>query len=252
MIPRTTLLIPTYDNPKTIEGVVRRCREAHPHVIVVNDGSAPEGRAACQRVAELGLAEVLHRPRNGGKGAAILDGFACARQLGFSHVLQVDGDGQHDLACIPRFLERSREQPDALILGAPEYDTTAPSLRLSARKITRFWVDLEVGRGVVQDAMIGFRIYPLGPLSSVRVRSRRMGFDIEVCVRAAWAGIPIINEPVPIRYLTAEEGGVSHFRPLRDNLQFSWMHAQLTTWRMFSKLLGFRPAPPAQLSEGGR
>lgn len=251
MTPHTALLIPTYDNPKTIETVVRACRDLHPHVVVVDDGSGPAGRAACERVAELGLAEVLHRPQNGGKGAAILDGFAHARRLGFSHVLQVDGDGQHDLSCIPRFLEKSAEQPEALIIGAPRYDSSAPSLRLSARKITRFWVDLEVGRGVIQDAMIGFRIYPLGPLEQVRVRSRRMGFDIEVCVRAAWAGIPIVNEPVPIRYLTADEGGVSHFRPIRDNLQFSWMHAQLTTWRMFSRVFGFRPAPPAQL-RGGR
>lgn len=242
---RICVVIPTYDNPETVQGVVERTRQYIPDVLVVDDGSSSPGRAACENIARLSLANVYHREKNGGKGAAIKDGFRLARDAGYTHVLQVDADGQHDLSAIPRFVELCRAHPGALILGCPSYDATAPRMRMSARKITKFWVDLEIGRGVVSDAMIGFRIYPLGPLSPVRVRGDRMSFDIEVCVRAAWAGIPIFNEPVAVRYLSQLEGGISHFRPWRDNLHFFGMHARLTTWRMFTKLLGLRPGLPA-------
>lgn len=223
------LLIPTYDNPATIRGVVVRGREFLTDVVVVDDGSGPAGRAACEAIARDGLAHVHHRSANGGKGAAVKTGFAVAAELGFTHVLQVDGDGQHDLTRIPAFLEAARERPHALLLGYPEYDDSIPAVRRIARGFTRFWVDLEAGRGVIADAMVGFRVYPLAAVQRVRVRGDRMDFDIEIAVRLAWAGVPIVNLPIGVRYLAAEEGGVSHFQPLRDNLRFSWLHSKLCT-----------------------
>lgn len=234
---RGCFVIPTYNNPVTIRGVVEKAREHGMPVIVVDDGSGPEGRQACAELAREGLAIVVHLPHNRGKGFAVKHGFDKARELGFTHAMQVDGDGQHDLSHVPEFVAASRKQPEALVLGYPQYDSSVPRLRLFARKLTTFWVDVEAGRGKILDAMIGFRIYPLEPLRRVRVASDRMAFDIEIAVRLAWAGVPIVNLPVKLRYLTADEGGISHFRMFRDNLHFSLLHSRLCTLKCMAWML---------------
>ena len=223
-------LIPTYDNPRTVRGVVERVREHGLEVIVVDDGSGPDGRDACAALARDGLATVVRRDRNGGKGAACKDGFAKARELGYTHAFQVDADGQHDVAQIPAFAAAAAREPQALVLGYPEYDASAPRSRRFARGLTSFWVALEVGRrGAVRDAMIGFRVYPLDAVLSLPPFGDGMEFDIEVVVQLVRRGTPTVNLPVAVRYLSAEEGGVSHFQPLRDNLRFAWMHSKLCT-----------------------
>lgn len=224
---RCCLLVPTYNNPATLRAVVTAGRAHLDSVIVVDDGSGSEGRTACEQVQREGLAQVHHRERNGGKGAAVKTGFEVARAQGFTHVLQVDADGQHDLSSVPAFLQAAERQPETLVLGYPRYDETAPLVRRWARKFTDFWVNLEAGKGVIRDAMVGFRVYPLQPLTRVPATGDRMDFDIEIAVRAAWAHIPIVNLPVAVRYLAEEEGGVSHFQPLRDNLRFARMHSAL-------------------------
>jgi glycosyltransferase involved in cell wall biosynthesis len=223
-------LVPTYDNPRTVRGVVERIRARGLDVLVVDDGSGPDGRAACEAIAADGLATVLHRPENGGKGAACKHGFRKARELGYSHAFQIDADGQHDLDRIEAFAEAARSNPDALILGYPEYDATAPRSRRIARGLTDFWVAVEVGgRGKIRDAMIGFRIYPLAVVAELEHVGDRMDFDIEVAVEAVRRGAPTVNLPVAVRYLSVDEGGVSHFHPLRDNLRFAWLHSKLCT-----------------------
>jgi polyprenyl-phospho-N-acetylgalactosaminyl synthase len=226
---RCCLLVPTYDNPLTVRAVVEAGREHLADVVVIDDGSGPEGRRACEQIAADGLAHVHHRARNGGKGAAVKTGFEVARARGFTHVLQVDADGQHDLRAIPRFVAHAHRCPDAFVVGYPEYDDSAPPVRRWARKFTRFWVDLEAGRGVIRDSMIGFRVYPLDAVARTPASGNRMDFDIEVAVRLAWSGIPVINEPVHVRYLEAAEGGVSHFQLFWDNARFSWLHSKLMT-----------------------
>jgi polyprenyl-phospho-N-acetylgalactosaminyl synthase len=226
---RCCLLVPTYDNPITVRRVVEEGRTHLHDVVVVDDGSGPEGRRVCEQIAADGLAIVHHRPRNGGKGAAVKTGFEVAREHGFTHVLQIDADGQHDLEAIPRFLAHARRRPEAFVVGYPEYDDSAPPVRRWARKFTRFWVDLEAGRGVIRDSMIGFRVYPLDAVARTRASGNRMDFDIEIAVRLAWSGIPVINEPVEVRYLDPTEGGVSHFQLFWDNARFSWLHSKLMT-----------------------
>jgi glycosyltransferase involved in cell wall biosynthesis len=198
-------------------------------VLVVDDGSSSEGRAACAALTEQGRAHVFHRAANGGKGAAVKSGFEEASRLGWTHVLQIDADGQHDLSAVPAFLAAARSNPSAFVIGYPEYDESAPLVRRIARKFTDFWVNLEAGRGVIRDAMVGFRVYPLSAVQRTRVAGNRMDFDIEVAIRLAWLGLPVVNLPVRVRYLSAEEGGISHFRPLGDNLRFSWLHSKLCT-----------------------
>lgn len=223
-------LVPTFDNPRTVRGVVERVRARGLDVLVVDDGSGSDGRAACAALAAQGLATVIHRDENGGKGAACKDGFRRARELGYTHAFQIDADGQHDLDRIPAFVEAARAAPDALVLAYPQYDATAPRARRVARRLTDFWVAVEVGgRGKVRDAMIGFRVYPLARGDALDRVGDGMEFDIEAAVALVRGGAPTVNLPVRVRYLSADEGGVSHFRPLRDNLRFAWMHSRLCT-----------------------
>jgi glycosyltransferase involved in cell wall biosynthesis len=231
---RVCAVIPTFDNPRTIAAVARRVREHIADVVVVDDGSGPEGRAAVEALAASGEVVAVHRARNGGKGAAVLDGLHKASELGFTHALQIDADGQHDPSDIPRMLDAATHEPDALVLAAPVFDDTAPKSRLVGRKITVFWTDLEVGRGVITDPMCGLRVYPVARALAVPVVGRRMEFDIEIAVRMAWAGAPVVNLPVKVAYLPAAQGGVSHFRMFEDNVRISWMHTRL----MHRKVLG--------------
>lgn len=240
-------LVPTYNNPITIERVVGRLRELGLPVIVVNDGSAEAGTAACERAAQQEGVILYNRPENGGKGAAVKDGFRIAEEKGYSHALQVDADGQHNFDDIPSFLEEARKKPDHLVLGYPVFDESVPKSRLWARQISVFWSAVETfGRSIV-DPLCGFRVYPVKPARRVRVKGDRMDFDPEIAVRMVWAGVPVLNRATKVRYLTAEEGGISHFQVFHDNVRISWMHTRLVflgiflalTWP-FRKLFGGR------------
>ncbi len=223
-------VIPTYENPDTIGAVAVRIGEFLPAVFVVDDGSGERGREACDALARAGAAVVVRHAVNRGKGAAVRTGLEAARTAGFTHAFQIDADGQHDLAAIPAFVDAARAHPEAAILGHPVYESSAPRLRTLGRELTRFWVDLEVGgRGRIVDAMIGFRIYPIEETIALGTRCDRMDFDVEVAVLLARAGVPIVNRPVGVRYLPAEQGGISHFRMFRDNARLFRLHARICT-----------------------
>jgi glycosyltransferase involved in cell wall biosynthesis len=225
--PRICALIPTFDNPLTIEAVVRDVRKHLGEVLVVDDGSGPAGREAAQRLADEGLARVHRREVNGGKGAAVKTGLRLAHELGFSHALQIDADGQHCIDDVPRFLAAARARPEALVLGAPRFDASQPRGRAIGRQISRFWVNLETGGRVIADPQCGFRVYPVAEALAARAWGNRMQFDQELPVRMVWRGVPVVNLGTRVRYLRAEEGGVSHFQMLRDNLRISAMHTRL-------------------------
>jgi len=229
---RTCAVIPTYDNPQTIGRVVSEVRRHVPDVIVVDDGSHDAGRRALDEIAAQGAAVVLHRERNGGKGSAVKAGLGAALDRGFSHALQIDADGQHDTADIPKFLARAAERPQAAVLGHPVFDATMPRGRRAAHALTNFMVFLQTGGRFIVDPQCGFRIYPVDAALAVRARGERMDFDIEIAVRLHWAGVPIVNVPTGVRYLPAADGGTSHFRPVRDNVAISWMHA----WLLFNSI----------------
>ncbi len=226
------VVIPTYDNPDTIRAVVEEARRYLPHVVVIDDGSAEPGRLAVERIGREGIADVRHLAQNSGKGGAVKAGFAFARELGYSHALQVDADGQHELTDIPRFLEAARERPDALLLGAPVFSDDVPRSRLFARQLTRFWTNVETGGRIIEDPMCGFRVYPLPAVEGLDT-GNWMDFDIEIAVRLVWRGIPVINLPTKVRY---PEGGVSHFHLLADNIRISWMHTRLVIERILGSI----------------
>ncbi len=237
------VLIPTYDNPATVRAVVERVREHLADVVVVDDGSGPEARAVLDAIAREGAAHVHHRARNGGKGAAVKDGFRVAEALGYTHALQVDADGQHALDDVPRFLEAARARPEALVLAQPLFDASAPKSRRAGREITRFWTNVEAGGPVIADPMCGFRVYPLRAAIESNTRGDAMDFDPEIAVRMVWNGVPVINLPTRVRYISRAEGGVSHFRMVRDNALITWMHTRLMLARIARLFIPRRGAP---------
>lgn len=230
---RPCVVIPTYDNPRTIEKVVGDVQTHLVDVFVVDDGGGAEAKAALERLKSVEGVRVHHRAVNGGKGAAVKDGLRLAHEEGFTHALQVDADGQHALEDVPKLLETARANPRKLILGKPVFDDTAPKARLWGRKVSVFWVWLETlgKRGKIEDPLCGFRVYPLEAAVAVRVRGDRMDFDPEIAVRLVWKGLDVVNVPTEVRYVPEEEGGISHYRAFWDNFLVSLLHARLTIVR---------------------
>ena len=164
---------------------------------------------------------------NTGKGGAVKSGFLKARDNSFSHVLQIDADGQHDINDIPNILRLGEENPNAVITGVPVYDKTVSKGRYYARYISHFWVWIETLSFDIQDSMCGFRLYPLKPVLDVMSKVKlghRMDFDPEVLVRLHWAGVTIISFMTKVKYI---QGGLSNFRPFQDNLLISLRHTYL-------------------------
>ncbi|MES2365006.1 MAG: glycosyltransferase family 2 protein [Pseudomonadota bacterium] len=225
------VLIPSYNPGAKVYETVRTARQFWNPVWVVVDGSNDGSAEGLQAMAEKddGL-RVMVLPRNQGKGAAVLHGLNQAAAAGFSHVLTMDSDGQHPAQCIPAFMAESARQPEAMILGVPVFDTSAPSLRVQGRRVSNWWANLETLWAGIGDSLFGFRVYPVEALRQVMRHQpwmRHFDFDPEAVVRLCWRGVRPVNLPAPVRYYRAEEGGVSHFRYLRDNLLLSWMHSRL-------------------------
>jgi glycosyltransferase involved in cell wall biosynthesis len=227
---RLCAIIPTYNNPQTIEEAVARVREHIPDVVVVDDGSAEAGRLVAQKLADSGTCQVVFRPQNGGKGAAVKTGLAWAHEHGFEYALQIDADLQHNTADIPKLvaeIENARE--DTLVLAKPVFDASAPKGRLFARQITKFFAMVETLGRKVGDPLCGYRIYPVEAALRVRARGDAMDFDPEIAVRLVWAGVDVVHVPTPVLYRPAETGGVSHYRGVRDTLLIAATHFWLCT-----------------------
>lgn len=234
-LPSSThlVLIPSYNPGRKVLATVRAARAQWTPVWVVVDGSTDGSARLLQEEAERdpGL-RVIVLPQNQGKGAAVLHGITLAAQAGFTHALTMDSDGQHPEGLIPSFMAASQAAPEAMVLGKPVFGPEAPALRVNGRKVSNAWANLEtLGMGI-GDSLYGFRVYPIQPLMRV-MRStpfmRRFDFDPEAVVRLCWAGVRPINLDAPVRYFSPEEGGVSHFKYLRDNALLSWMHTRLFT-----------------------
>jgi glycosyltransferase involved in cell wall biosynthesis len=225
------VLIPSYNpGPKVYETVSAARRYWNPVWVVVDgstDGTTDQLREMAQHDAGL---RVLVLPRNVGKGAAVLHGLDQAAALGYTHALTMDSDGQHPADLIPEFMARSQRHPGAMVLGKPVFDASAPALRVQGRQVSNWWANLETLWAGIGDSLFGFRVYPVEPLRAVMRGQRwmrRFDFDPEAVVRLCWHGVKPINVDAPVRYFTSDQGGVSHFRYLRDNTLLTWMHTRL-------------------------
>lgn len=233
MIPSTThlVLIPSYNTGPKVYETVQAARSQWSPVWVVVDGSTDGTIDGLRRMvaADPGL-KLLVLAVNSGKGAAVLFGMQQARGAGFTHALTMDSDGQHPSDLIPAFMQVSQRRPAAMVLGRPVFDASAPLLRVRGRRVSNWWTNLETLGAGIDDSLCGFRVYPIDELIAVMRRQpwmRRFDFDTEAVVRLAWRGVTPLNMAAPVRYLSADQGGVSHFRYVRDNILLTWMHLRL-------------------------
>ena len=225
------VIIPSYNPGPQVVDTVRAARAQWTPVWVVVDGSTDGSAASLQALArdDDGL-QVIVLPENRGKGAAVLEGISQARAAGFTHALTMDSDAQHPADLIPAFMAASQNRPEAMVLGKPVFAADAPALRVNGRKVSNGWANLETLWMGIGDSLYGFRVYPIVPLQRIMLANRwmrRFDFDPEAVVRLCWAGVPPLNRDAPVRYLRPDEGGVSHFRYLRDNTLLTWMHTRL-------------------------
>ena len=222
-------VIPVYRHGSTLEAVVKSLLAYNFPIIVVDDGNDEENRNFISGVAEkFPLVTVVTRAKNGGKGRAMNDGIRKAAEMGLTHILQLDSDGQHDAGRATRFIELSQKYPEAIICGCPEYEKDAPKSRVNGRKFANGWIHFVTLSCDIKDAMIGFRIYPVAPFMKMLNRTLyidgRMGFDIEVLVRQYWQGVPVISEPVKVYY---PADGISNYNYFTDTLRVSGTYARL-------------------------
>lgn len=224
-------VVPVYNHGAALEGVIKNLIQYNLPIIVVDDGNDEGNKKFINDVAaRYPLVNLVVRPKNGGKGKAMKDGVRKAHELGLTHILQIDSDGQHDAGKIPLFMEMSKANPKAIICGYPEYDESAPKHRVNGRKIANAWIHVVsfTTEKEVRDALIGFRIYPVEPYCRVLNRhaiiDSRMGYDIDILVHLIWMGVPVISEGVKVSY---PSDGVSNFRAVRDNIRISCTYARL-------------------------
>lgn len=229
--PSHLVLIPSYNPGPKVIATVRAALAQWAPVWVVVDGSTDGSteRLLALATEQTGL-RIIVLPENRGKGSAVLAGLNEAEAAGYTHVLTMDSDGQHPADLIPVFMAASQARPAAMILGKPVFAADAPALRVNGRKVSNGWANLETLWMGIGDSLYGFRVYPVGPLKRVMRANRwmrRFDFDPEAVVRLCWAGVRPVNIAAPVRYFRADEGGVSHFRYLRDNTLLTWMHTRL-------------------------
>ncbi|OXX34584.1 acyltransferase [Vibrio sp. V09_P4A23P171] len=220
-------LIPCYNHGSTVAEVVSSLSAFELPILLVDDGSNQQTKQALSNVAQQTHVHLITLEQNQGKGGAVMAGIRQAQQLGFSHVIQIDADGQHDLQALPKLLAASKQHPNHLISGQPIYDDSVPKARLYGRYATHLWVWIETLSFTIKDSMCGFRAYPVDLTVEVLNNHKigtRMDFDIEILVRMYWHGVDIDFVETRVIY---PEGGVSHFDALWDNIKISWMHSKL-------------------------
>ena len=214
---RLGVVIPCYEHGSTIGAVVAGVAPSGLPCLLVDDGSGPATREALEALAKRhAFVEVLRRDENGGKGAALRLGYRAAAERGWDGVIQLDADGQHDAADVPRFADAMQRHPGALVLGVPVFDASVPRARLYARQLSRGLVWAACRSRVIPDPLCGFRGIPLAVTLAVLDRVEtgdRMEFEPEIAVRLVWAGVPVVTLPTRVVY---PPGGLSHFRFSRD------------------------------------
>ncbi|MEI6895103.1 MAG: glycosyltransferase family 2 protein [Colwellia sp.] len=246
-IKQTCAVVPSFNHSAKLQSICNTLLAQNLAIIIVDDASTQEHAMILQNMSDThdDIHLIIH-PENQGKGGAVMTGLLKAQTLGYSHALQVDADGQHDLNDITALLNLSKQYPSALISGKPVYDDSIPKGRLWGRTITHFWVHIETLSLQVKDTMCGFRIYPLTTTCQLIKQvslGKRMDFDIEIMVRLFWRNIAIKFVPTKVDY---PQDGQSHFRAVHDNVLISWLHTRLVLgmlvrlpsllWQRFTKV----------------
>ncbi|UTN05363.1 DUF2062 domain-containing protein [Flavobacterium bizetiae] len=215
------VIVPTYNNHKTLKKVLDSILDFTSNIIIVNDGSTDTTNEILKQYSEL---TQIHHPRNIGKGRALRNGFRKAIEMHFEYAITIDSDGQHFASDIPNFIEEIQKEPDSLLIGSRNMtQENVPKKSSFGNKFSNFWFKFETGI-VLEDTQSGFRLYPL-KLIPKQFYTNKFEFEIEVIVRSAWKGIVVKNIPIQILYDPAER--VSHFRPFKDFTRISILNTVL-------------------------
>jgi len=221
------IIIPVYNHEKPLAEILARLADHGLPCILVDDGSDTAcAKAIADLAAERPWIEAIRHSHNRGKGGAVKTALLAAQARGYSHALQLDADGQHDLNDVTKFLETARAHPEAVVIGNPTFDASVPKGRYYARYLTHVWVWINTLSFAIPDAMCGFRVYPVGPcfdLIQRRQMDERMAFDVEILIRLYSQGLEFIPLPTRVGY---PKDGISHFRLWEDNLRLSLMQAR--------------------------
>ncbi len=248
-------IVPTYRHVKALPAIVDQLVAQNCPVIIIDDGNSPELAEIIESQREpMRGVDVIRLQENGGKGGAVKQGFLAAQKAGWSHALQIDADGQHDISQLPHLIHLAKQNPEAVICGVPVYDHTIPKGRKIGREITHFWVRIETLSLEINDSMCGFRVYPVSDAVHV-VRHEfigaRMDFDTEMLVQLNWRGLRVVEHPTKVIY---PEENVSNFRMLWDNVRITAMHTRLAIQapirvpvRMMRRLMSNKYPKPNQV-----
>lgn len=233
------IVIPFFNHGLAFKKMALRLEKLQLPVLLINDGSSSDETQLLNQLCLKHHFFCIHNVQNTGKGEAVKRGFNWAVSKGYTHALQVDADGQHDLNDVDDFLKEAQNNPNFIISGEPVYDETAPKARLYGRQITSFWVFLETGGKLKMDSMCGFRVYPLNQMKKILpiLWFNRMGFDIEILVKSFLNKIPVKAKNTKVVY---QKDGVSHFRPFKDNFEIGCVHACLCIYSVWKLLTRWR------------
>lgn len=225
---RYCLIIPHFNHANELAKFLPVLRALNLPIILIDDGSDTDNLSQLRELtANVDGIYVTELGHNRGKGAAVKTGFVIADDLGFSHGIQIDADGQHDLADVTKFIDYSKKEPEWIICGKPTFAEDAPKARVYGRRVTDFWTALESVSLQIKDGLCGFRIYPLKQMNQITDHyyiGSRMDFDTEILVKAVWANIKLQFIDTKVIY---PEGATSHFNYLRDNLVLIRLHTRL-------------------------
>jgi glycosyltransferase involved in cell wall biosynthesis len=234
---RILVLLPFYNNARTVAGTASGILSLGWPVLAVNDGSTDGGPDSLRGLP----LERLDFPRNRGKGVALREGLRWARKRGYSHVVSIDADGQHSASDIGRFADKIRAEPGRLIVGRRGFREDAPGKSRFGRRWSNMWIRIASG-GRTPDSQSGFRAYPVDPLAGFRYLGRRYEFEVEILVRAVWAGLELDWVDVETHY-DPPSGRVSHFRPFWDNARISLIYTALVFRNLWPFPFRRRPTP---------
>ena len=229
------IVIPVFNHAKTLRYVAKRALEVEDTVMVLDDGSTDGG---IDTLKGLDI-HVLQHPINRGKGAAILTAAAAARSLGATHIVTMDADGQHDPADFRQFVPLAAQCPEAIIVGKRNFQgIDVPGMVRFRRQFSNFWLRVQTGQSI-GDSQSGFRVYPLKVLERLKFREPGFAFEVEVLVKAAWAGVELLEVDISVQYQAPYER-ISHFNFFKDNLRLTLLNTKLT-------LRSFVPIPHPQI-----
>jgi len=221
------VIIPVYNSEKLIAGVLKSVLQYTKNVIVVNDGSTDGTLDAIHRdgLPDKSITLVSYT-KNRGKGYALQSGFRKAVEMGFTHAITMDADGQHLAVDIETLVHAAEKNPEALIVGARKFDNpNMPQGSVFANNFSNFWFMVQTGKRL-PDTQTGFRVYPLQKIGKMRLFTNRYEAELEVLVRSAWRNIPIVSQPVNVYYPPKNER-ISHFRGGKDFFRISVLNTVL-------------------------